>query len=146
MEICKVICNRIGMLVDGKLIYIGNLSDLKQRYGDGYTLLIKFFSKIHSERVMTSRAITEEAKMLVEDALPEAILKADLPKSLYYYIPYRNIKWSLFFRTMAKAKRQKIIEDFFICETTLDQILFFASSESTVKERMLTEYLKERMK
>ncbi|GFQ80635.1 ATP-binding cassette sub-family A member 3 [Trichonephila clavata] len=146
MDACETLCNRIGMLVSGKLVYTGNLSDLKQQYGEGYTLYIKLSTESHLHRLIISRDFTAEAKMWVEEIFPDAVLKAAFPSSLYYYIPNTNIKWSLFFRTMAKAKRQKIIEDYSICETTLDQILFFVSSESTVKEKMITEYLKERMK
>ncbi|GFY64915.1 ATP-binding cassette sub-family A member 3 [Trichonephila inaurata madagascariensis] len=146
MDACEILCSRIGMLVSGKLVYTGNLSDLKQQYSKGYTLYIKISTESHLHRLIISRDFTAEAKMWVEEIFPDAVLKAALPSSLYYYIPNGNIKWSLFFRTMAKAKRQKIIDDYSICETTLDQILFFVSSESTVKEKMITEYLKERMK
>ncbi|KAF8767055.1 ATP-binding cassette sub-family A member 3 like protein [Argiope bruennichi] len=145
MDECEAVCNRIGMLASGVLVYTGTIVDLKKKY-EGYTLHVELMHKSLSSRAMTSRSNTEEARIWIEDWFPEAILKADLPNSLYYYIPHCEIQWSLFFRTMENAKRQYKICHYFINRTTLEEILFYATTVSTVKEKMITEYLKERMK
>ncbi|GBM89644.1 ATP-binding cassette sub-family A member 3 [Araneus ventricosus] len=145
MDECEAACNRIGILANGVLVYTGNLAELKRKY-EGYTLHLELMHKSLTSRAMTSRSNAEEAKIWIEGWFPEAILKADLPNSLYYYIPHRDIKWSVFFRMMEKAKRQNQIYHYFINGTSLEQILFFATTVSTVKEKMITEYLKERMK
>ncbi|CAL1299123.1 unnamed protein product [Larinioides sclopetarius] len=145
MDECETVCNRIGILANGVLVYTGNLTELKRKY-EGYTLHVELMHKTLTRRAMTSRTSAEEAKIWIEDWFPEAILKADLPNSLYYYIPHRDIKWSMFFRTMEKAKRQNQIYHYLINRTSLEQMLFFATTISTVKEKMITEYLKERMK
>lgn len=41
MEECEVLCTRMAVMVNGRLRCIGSSQHLKNKFGDGYTLLIR---------------------------------------------------------------------------------------------------------
>jgi ATP-binding cassette subfamily A (ABC1) protein 3 len=41
MEECEALCNRLAIMVNGKLVCIGPSQELKQRFGAGYDIQIK---------------------------------------------------------------------------------------------------------
>ncbi|GIY80784.1 ATP-binding cassette sub-family A member 3 [Caerostris extrusa] len=162
MDECEALSSQIDMMVGadwclwapwpdwhdggGRLVFVGSLSELKRQCGEGYSLHVELSHRNQIHRGMTSRTTAEEAKIWIEGWFPEAKLKVDFPNSLFYYIPHRDVEWATFFLSMEKARHQKLIHDFSISDPSLDHILFFASTEDNVQERMITEYLHERMK
>merc|ERR1711988_1224394 len=46
MEECEVLCTRLTIMVDGQLRCLGTPTELKAKYGGGYTLMIK---ALHSQ-------------------------------------------------------------------------------------------------
>lgn len=41
MDECEALCNRLTIMVDGVMKCIGNIQYLKNRYGQGFTVLVK---------------------------------------------------------------------------------------------------------
>ena len=41
MEECEALCTKIGILVNGQFQCLGNIQHLKNKYGTGYSLVIK---------------------------------------------------------------------------------------------------------
>lgn len=41
MDECEALCNRLTIMVDGLLKCIGNIQYLKNRYGQGFTIIVK---------------------------------------------------------------------------------------------------------
>lgn len=41
MEEAEYLCNKIGILVNGKFICLGNLQELKDKFGGGFNLSVK---------------------------------------------------------------------------------------------------------
>lgn len=41
MDECEALCNRLTIMVDGVMKCIGNIQYLKNRYGQGFTVIIK---------------------------------------------------------------------------------------------------------
>lgn len=41
MEECEALCNRLAIMVNGKLVCIGQSQELKQRFGAGYDIQLK---------------------------------------------------------------------------------------------------------
>lgn len=41
MDECEALSSRLGFMVNGQFKYLGNTFDLKQKYGTGYTLILK---------------------------------------------------------------------------------------------------------
>lgn len=41
MDECEALCNRLAIIVDGVIKCIGNVQYLKNRYGQGFTVIVK---------------------------------------------------------------------------------------------------------
>ena len=41
MEECEALCTRLGIMVNGQFQCLGNIQHLKNKYGNGYSLVIK---------------------------------------------------------------------------------------------------------
>jgi len=41
MDECEALCNRLTIMVDGVMKCIGNIQYLKNRYGQGFTIMVK---------------------------------------------------------------------------------------------------------
>lgn len=41
MDECEALCNRLTIMVDGVMKCIGNIQYLKNRYGQGFTVMVK---------------------------------------------------------------------------------------------------------
>lgn len=41
MDECEALCNRLTIMVDGVMKCIGNIQYLKNRYGQGFTVMLK---------------------------------------------------------------------------------------------------------
>lgn len=41
MDECEALCNRLTIMVRGEMQCLGNITYLKHRYGQGFTLMIK---------------------------------------------------------------------------------------------------------
>ena len=50
MEECEVICSRMGILVNGRFLCLGDLQHLRGRFSDGYTLIINLKRSANAEK------------------------------------------------------------------------------------------------
>lgn len=41
MEECEALCTRLGIMVNGQFKCLGNIQHLKNKYGKGYSLIVK---------------------------------------------------------------------------------------------------------
>lgn len=151
MDDCEVLCDRIGILVRGKLSFIGNFQLLKEDYQDGVTVLLRAPKTRQSRTRLTRQAISvkgqlEQIKAEMEDSFPEAVLKIEITTYLNYFIPISRIKWFRLFYILERMKRKEMITSYSVCETTLEQIFSYnVASLDSLNERMkISEFLKER--
>lgn len=151
MDDCEALCDRIGILVRGKLSFIGNLQHLKEDYQDGVTVMLRAPKTRQSRTRLTRQAITvkgqvEQIKADFEDAFPEAILKIEITTYLNYFMHISGIKWSKLFSVLERLKFKGMITSYSVCETTLEQIFSYnVASVAYLKDRMkIAEFLKER--
>ena len=75
MEECEVLCSRLAIMVNGQFKCLGSIQHLKNKFGDGYTLLI---------RVQGPNYPRDMARVtnFVERHFPQASLKVTI---LYLY-------------------------------------------------------------
>lgn len=69
MDECEILCNRLTIMVDGLLKCIGNIQYLKNRYGQGFTVMVKLLSN--------EIADMEELKADIENRFGENIFLKD---------------------------------------------------------------------
>ena len=126
MDECETLCDRLTIMAAGKLMCIGNVEYLKQRYAQGYTIQLKLGSAPQLEFDAVKRA--------VEQAFEGAILKDQHAGSLSFHITSPTVALSELFTKMREIKEtMNIVEDYQVCNTTLEQVfLAFARSEAKI--------------
>jgi len=69
MEECEVLCTRLAVMVNGRLRCLGSTQHLKNRFGDGYTLMVRMRSDVTERDVIA-------VKQLIARRLNHATFKA----------------------------------------------------------------------
>ncbi len=111
MEEAEALCNKIGIIVNGRMVCFGPLLYLKNKYGSGYKVtLIKFKSG-------------DELTETIKEIFPEAIKsKDDAALNETYTISHEKFVFSSSFRALDELKKNRVIKDFSIYNTTLEQL------------------------
>nr|XP_021189995.2 phospholipid-transporting ATPase ABCA1 [Helicoverpa armigera]WRX06182.1 ABCA1 [Helicoverpa armigera] len=116
MEECEALCSRLTVMVNGRLYCLGPLQHLKNKFSQGYTLIVK--SKSGPDRdadvARIDSYITEKFR---ESKLIESYLGIST-----YYINDTGLPWWSVFDVMEEARRQFPIEDYSVSQTTLEQV------------------------
>lgn len=152
MEECEALCSRLVIMVNGKLCCLGSSQHLKNKFAQGFTLIIKV-SRRPTEQVFQMRhpghssgdppfraswlTVTnplgndvDDVRAFVERTFASATLKNATENILHYHIPNPQLNWSEIFRAMEEAKLCLNIEDYSVGETTLEQVfLNFAMAQ-----------------
>jgi len=68
MEECEVLCTRLAVMVNGRMRCLGSAQHLKNKYGDGYTMLIRMRANNNERDVIA-------IKQFVMQHLPNARFK-----------------------------------------------------------------------
>lgn len=83
MEECEALCNRLAIMVNGCFRCLGSIQQLRTKYGQGYTLIIKVKNEEQSNPIELNAI-----KAYVDRNLKSAHLKDDHQVSYSYYISY----------------------------------------------------------
>ncbi|XP_072144048.1 uncharacterized protein [Dermacentor andersoni] len=113
----EFLCNRIAILGEGKLQCLGSLSHLKEKFGKGYTILVKTLPDRKQDLVYqrdVSKAVTK--------AFSQAELVYTYEGVLEFRMSRVEIPWSEMFARMARIKKRFKLQDFYISDTSLEQL------------------------
>ncbi|GAB1292623.1 ATP-binding cassette, sub-family A (ABC1), member 14 [Apodemus speciosus] len=125
MEECEALCTRLAIMVQGKLVCLGSPQHLKNKFGNIYTMTIKFKSD-------TDDSVVQGLKDFIAEAFPGSDLKQENQGVLNYYIPSKDNSWGKVFGILEKAKEDYNLEDYSISQITLEQVfLTFANPDNT---------------
>eukprot|EP01016_Furgasonia_blochmanni_P003672 TRINITY_DN11439_c0_g1_i2.p1 TRINITY_DN11439_c0_g1~~TRINITY_DN11439_c0_g1_i2.p1 ORF type:complete len:285 (-),score=35.28 TRINITY_DN11439_c0_g1_i2:113-967(-) len=115
MSEAETVCQRIGIMVNGVLVCIGDLARLKEKYGVGYNLLIK------KSPDSTGSFSIDEAIM---EKFPRAIkLPQESRTYLSYQLPTEGFSLGEVFELFwNQLKTRNAIEDFSVSKCTLEQM------------------------
>ncbi|XP_069681458.1 phospholipid-transporting ATPase ABCA3-like isoform X2 [Periplaneta americana] len=125
MEECEALCNRLAIMVGGQFMCMGSTQYLKQKYGQGFTVVVKL-------KAGSSLEAVSSLKNEIENSFnPGCILKDEHQGMLHYHVTNPNTPWKHLFNTMEHIKRNFVfVEDYTISETTLEQVfLSFAKTQ-----------------
>ncbi|KAF5178760.1 Abc transporter a family member [Thalictrum thalictroides] len=111
MEEAEVLCDRLGIFVDGRFQCIGNPKELKARYGGYYVL-----------QLTTSSAVEEEVGNLVHQLSPNANKIYHLSGTQKFQIPKEDTRIADFFLAVENAKKKIPIQAWGISDTTLEDV------------------------
>ncbi|XP_055016079.1 phospholipid-transporting ATPase ABCA1-like isoform X2 [Boleophthalmus pectinirostris] len=122
MEECEALCTRMAIMVNGRFRCLGSVQHLKNRFGDGYTIVL---------RVAGPDPDLVPVQKFIEASLRGSILKEKHRNMLQYQLPSRLTSLAHIFNTLALHKSRLSIEDYSVTQTTLDQVFVnFAKDQS----------------
>ena len=137
MEECAAICTRLGILVNGRFLCLGSLQYLRDKFSEGYTLIIKLQRSAVIEEPEELQTRIDRLKTFICQTFPQSDLKDQHENLLNYQVKTRNFKWSNIFRIMEKAKVTYQIEDYSVGQTTLEQLFIgFAQLQRGLQENI----------
>ncbi|XP_064467747.1 phospholipid-transporting ATPase ABCA3-like isoform X2 [Ornithodoros turicata] len=114
MDECEAVCDRIAIMVAGRLQCLGSLQHLKQKMGQGYTLTFKMAFKDELQRPAFETA--------VHNAFP-GIKQTEYHQGLYEFHISDVLPWSELFKRIGELRKQFALENVFVSDTTLEKIL-----------------------
>nr|UOU03316.1 ATP-binding cassette subfamily A3-like 3 [Brachionus rubens] len=127
LEECEKLCSTLSILRDGKLECSGSYNEIKNKYGQGFSLSVK------CEHQLMPTNDTDVLEKFLLQKIPGSVIKEKHTESLLIQIPRlsNNAKQSIssIFSLVEKYKSKYKIESFSISETTLEQI-FMSFTES----------------
>ncbi|XP_056328296.1 phospholipid-transporting ATPase ABCA1b [Danio aesculapii] len=122
MEECEALCTRMAIMVNGRFRCLGSVQHLKNRFGDGYTIIL---------RVAGPDPDLQPVIKFIESELPGSTLKEKHRNMLQYQLPSSLTSLAHIFSILAKNKEFLRIEDYSVSQTTLDQVFVnFAKDQS----------------
>ncbi|KAJ8247643.1 hypothetical protein GJAV_G00248620 [Gymnothorax javanicus] len=122
MEECEALCTRMAIMVNGRFRCLGSVQHLKNRFGDGYTIIL---------RVAGLNPDLGPVMGFIETVLPGSILKEKHRNMLQYQLPSSLSSLARIFSLLANNKDRLHIEDYSVSQTTLDQVFVnFAKDQS----------------
>ncbi|XP_041800799.1 phospholipid-transporting ATPase ABCA1b isoform X2 [Chelmon rostratus] len=122
MEECEALCTRMAIMVNGRFRCLGSVQHLKNRFGDGYTIIL---------RVAGPDPDLSPVMKFIESELSGSTLKEKHRNMLQYQLPSSLTSLTHIFSILAKNKETLRIEDYSVTQTTLDQVFVnFAKDQS----------------
>eukprot|EP01083_Nonionella_stella_P139348 424928_1 len=113
MEECQALCNRIGIMVAGRLRCLGSMAHLQSKFGNGYQL--DFNTGVRAEDVSA-------LKTFVETSFHGASLLEIHGSSVKYMVPKSEHSLGKIFRLIEENTKTVNIVDYSVSEVTLEQI------------------------
>lgn len=111
MKEAEVLCDRLGIFVNGQLMVIGNPKELTSRYGEYLVFTL-----------ITRPEDVEEAKKLVKQFSAASKNTYELGGTLIYELPTRDVNASDVFNFMESAKSSIQVLDWGVANATLEEV------------------------
>uniref|UniRef100_A0A4W6D9H3 P-type phospholipid transporter n=1 Tax=Lates calcarifer TaxID=8187 RepID=A0A4W6D9H3_LATCA len=122
MEECEALCTRMAIMVNGRFQCLGSVQHLKNRFGDGYTIILRL-ADTNPDSCPISSYMT--------NAFPSIELKERHQNVLQYQLPSHSCCLARVFDALANNHEELGIIDFSVSQTTLDQVFVNFAKEQT---------------
>ncbi|XP_032568013.1 phospholipid-transporting ATPase ABCA7 [Chiroxiphia lanceolata] len=120
MEECEALCTRMAIMVNGRFRCLGSVQHLKNRFGDGYTVVVR-----------AGGPGPAAVQALLQRHFPAIELRERHGGLLRYHLPARAASLAAVFSLLAAHRGPCHIEDYSVSQTTLDQVfVHFAQEQS----------------
>jgi ATP-binding cassette subfamily A (ABC1) protein 5 len=129
MEEADALCTRLAIMVKGVMRCIGSVQHLKNKYGAGYVLEIKWDQ--------TNESIgSEKVKRLISSIFSEAVVKEEFDNRLIFDVPQHSVKSisQIFFSLENSRKTISGIEEYSFSQTTFEQVFINFAKEQEENE------------
>ncbi|XP_071342125.1 phospholipid-transporting ATPase ABCA1 isoform X2 [Trachinotus anak] len=129
MEECEALCTRMAIMVNGRFQCLGSVQHLKNRFGDGYTIILRL-SDINSDPDSCP------VSAFMKNSFPSIELKERHHNVLQYQLPSHACCLARVFNVLANNYEELGIIDFSVSQTTLDQVFVNFAKEQTDDNRL----------
>ncbi|XP_037832519.1 phospholipid-transporting ATPase ABCA1 isoform X2 [Kryptolebias marmoratus] len=113
MEECEALCTRMAIMVNGCFKCLGSIQHLKNRFGDGYTVIV---------RVAGSPPELKPVEDFIQRTFPGSVLKESHHNTLQYQLPHAPGALANIFGHFTGHQQRLGLEDYSVSQTTLDQV------------------------
>ncbi|XP_013381483.2 ATP-binding cassette sub-family A member 2-like [Lingula anatina] len=130
MEECEELCTRLAIMVNGHFKCIGSIQHLKNKFGKGYTVTVRVKGHDIDREV---RAV----RRYMNRHFPDAELKEQHHNTVQYELASSTLSLGTAFAKMEEAQRDLNVEEYSICQNTLDNVFisFVKMQSELVRER-----------
>uniref|UniRef100_A0A673C6S3 P-type phospholipid transporter n=1 Tax=Sphaeramia orbicularis TaxID=375764 RepID=A0A673C6S3_9TELE len=135
MEECEALCTRMAIMVNGRFRCLGSVQHLKNRFGDGYTIIL---------RVAGPDPDLKPVMEFIERELPGSTLKEKHRNMLQYQLPSSLTSLARIFSLLSKNKEALSIEDYSVSQTTLDQVFVNFAKDQSDEDHLKDVHLSKR--
>ncbi|KAL7396790.1 hypothetical protein ABVT39_011869 [Epinephelus coioides] len=124
MEECEALCTRMAIMVNGRFQCLGSVQHLKNRFGDGYTIIL---------RLADAKSDPDSCPIstYMKSTFPSIELKECHQSVLQYQLPSHACCLARVFDVLANNYEELGIIDFSVSQTTLDQVFVNFAKEQT---------------
>ena len=123
MEECEALCQRIGIVVKGRLACLGSAQHLKQRFGEGYSI----------EAKTADLEMVPALKDFVTSIAAEAVLGEHHGGHLHYQLPKAGVSLAAVFRKFEANKAKLSITEYAVAQTSLEQVFLGFAKEQDME-------------
>ncbi|OUM64413.1 hypothetical protein PIROE2DRAFT_42579 [Piromyces sp. E2] len=126
MEEVENLCDRLAILVNGRLMCIGSPEHLKMKYGESYILEVQsdHIDQFHEAKVQHEQLFGDKEYLMERESDNRAKYEVKMTENL-----------GSIFEKMEQFKSQKLIKDYSFSQTTLEQVFInFAKKQNTSEE------------
>ncbi|XP_060127944.1 cholesterol transporter ABCA5 isoform X1 [Zootoca vivipara] len=128
MEEAEAVCDRVAILVSGKLRCIGTVQHLKSKFGRGYFLEMKL-------REVPDLQQKERLQRMVLRIFPNASCQKSIASILAYKIPKEDVhSLAVSFSKLEEARHAFNIEEYSFSQATLEQVFMELVKEQEEEE------------
>ncbi|XP_014907104.1 ATP-binding cassette sub-family A member 1-like isoform X2 [Poecilia latipinna] len=135
MEECEALCTRMAIMVNGRFRCLGSVQHLKNRFGDGYTIILRVAGPDPDLRLVME---------FIEQELPGSTLKEKHRNMLQYQLPSSLTSLARIFSLLSKNKEALSIEDYSVSQTTLDQVFVNFAKDQSDEDHLKDIHLSKR--
>uniref|UniRef100_A0A8C7ZMS5 P-type phospholipid transporter n=1 Tax=Oryzias sinensis TaxID=183150 RepID=A0A8C7ZMS5_9TELE len=135
MEECEALCTRMAIMVNGRFRCLGSVQHLKNRFGDGYTIILRVAGPDPDLRPVMD---------FIERELPGSTLKEKHRNMLQYQLPSSLTSLARIFSLLSKNKEMLCIEDYSVSQTTLDQVFVNFAKDQSDEDHLKDVHLSKR--
>ncbi|KAJ8408338.1 hypothetical protein AAFF_G00257520 [Aldrovandia affinis] len=122
MEECEALCTRMAIMVNGRFRCLGSVQHLKNRFGDGYTIILRLSEPSEEPCPVDS---------YIRTSFPGIELKERHQNVLQYQLPSQTCSLAHVFDVLSNNGEELGIADYSVSQTTLDQVFVnFAKDQS----------------
>ncbi|KAM3619144.1 uncharacterized protein V6R79_003683 [Siganus canaliculatus] len=130
MEECEALCTRMAIMVNGRFQCLGSVQHLKNRFGDGYTIILRLADKKPNPEPEPD-SDPDPISTYMKTSFPSIELKERHQNVLQYQLPSHTCCLARVFDVLANNYEELGIIDFSVSQTTLDQVFVNFAKEQT---------------